>query len=155
MGFLLKTKLPLFFSKSSKHQPDQDQSFKMLLRRELEAMAAPFRCSSDSESDTRNSPATKSLATSPNDKKKKKKTTKIKDQIEEINRDEHRERIFFRPGVIDEEPDSMDSMINDASSYPITIVPAPTAGGGVLIRSTTAQSSVSRLSRMSSSSKYV
>lgn len=120
----------------------------MLLRRELEAISMPFKTSSDSESDYRNGGTA-------NDKKKKKKSAKIKDKIEEINDSEHRERLFFRPGVIDEEPDSMDSIISDPSVFPITIVPAPTSGGGVLIRSTTAQSSVSRLSRISSSSRYV
>lgn len=34
------------------------------------------------------------------------------------------ERIFFRPGVIEEEPDSMDSIISNPSSYPITVIPA-------------------------------
>lgn len=123
-------------------------SSKMLLRRELEAISMPFKTSSDSESDYRNGHVF-------NEKKKKKKTTKIRDQIDEINGSEQRERLFLRPGVIDEEPDSMDSIISDPSVFPITIVPTPTSGGGVLIRSTTAQSSVSRLSRLSSSSRYV
>lgn len=134
---------------------------KMLLRRELDALSAPFKCSSDSESDTRHGSSTTSALTNKNsDKKKNKKSAKIKDELDEISCDEQRDRLYSRPsGIIEEEPDSMDSMINDPSAYPITIVPiqSPTASGaaGVLIRSATAQSSVSRLSRISSSSKYV
>lgn len=121
----------------------------MQLRRELSAISMPFRISSDSESDNRTS-----ITSTKDEKKKKKKTTKIKESPEEMCRDEQRERLFMRPGVIDEEPDSMDSIISNPSAFPITIVPSPTAGGcGMLIRSTTAQSSVSRLSRLSSSSK--
>lgn len=131
----------------------------MLLRRELDSVSAPFKCSSDSESDSRLGGSTSSaLSSKTSDKKKKKKSTKIKDEIDQIDCDEQRERLFLRPGVIEEEPDSMDSFINDPSAYPITIVPipSPTAGnGGVLIRSATAQSNVSRLSRLSSTSKYV
>lgn len=121
----------------------------MLLRRELEAISMPFKCSSDSESDNR-------YGSSSNDKKKKpKKTAKIKDKVDHIDGNDANERLFFRPGVIDEEPDSMDSIISDPSVFPITIFPAQTTGGAVLIRSSTAQSNFSRLSRVSSSSKYV
>lgn len=55
-------------------------------------------------------------------------------------------------GIV-EEPDSMDSIISDPASFPITVVPPSTAGGaGLLIRNST-QTSFSRLSRISTSSK--
>lgn len=69
--------------------------------------------------------------------------------------DEKKEKLFLRPGIIDEEPDSMDSIISNPSSFPITVLPPTTAGGaGVLIRNST-QSSFGRLSRISTNSKYV
>lgn len=71
-----------------------------------------------------------------------------------MRRDKKREKLFMRPGVIDEEPDSMDSIISDPSSFPITIVPPVTTGGtGLLIRNTTTHSSFGRLSRISTNSK--
>lgn len=71
-----------------------------------------------------------------------------------LRRDENNEKLFARPGIY-EEPDSMDSIISDPSSFPITVVPPTTAGGtGLLIRNST-QSSFSRLSRISTTSKYV
>lgn len=132
----------------------------MLLRRELEAVSAPFKCSSDLESDNHNNSSTSNTLTTKNSDRKKKKSTKIKDEIDETSCDEQRERLFLQSGcIIEEEPDSMDSLINDPSAYPITIVPIPSqtaaGSGGVLIHSATFQSSVSRLSRISSSSKYV
>lgn len=133
----------------------------MLLRRELDAMSASFKIGTDSDTDSRASNTPNPVSPGKSSiKKKKKKSTKINDEIDEISCDEQRERLFHRPGgIIEEEPDSMDSIINDPSSYPITIVPIPsqtaTGTGGVLIRSATAQSSVSRLSRISSNSKYV
>lgn len=72
-----------------------------------------------------------------------------------LRHDEKREKLFMRSGVIEEEPESMDSIISDLSSFPITVVPPTTAGGaGVLIRNST-QSSFGRLSRISTNSKYV
>lgn len=71
-----------------------------------------------------------------------------------LRRNENREKLFMRPGVIDEEPDSMDSIISDPSSFPITIVPPVTHGGtGLLIRNSTAHSSIGHLSRISTNSK--
>lgn len=55
--------------------------------------------------------------------------------------------------AIAEEPDSVDSIIGDPASFPITIVPPSTAGGtGLLIRNST-QTSFGRLSRISTTSK--
>lgn len=72
-----------------------------------------------------------------------------------LRHNENKDKLFLRPGVIDEEPESMDSIISDPTSFPITVVPPVTAGGtGLLIRNTT-QQSFSRLSRISTSSKYV
>lgn len=72
-----------------------------------------------------------------------------------LRHNENKEKLFAHPGVIDEEPDSMDDIISDPSSFPITVVPPVTAGGtGLLIRNTT-QTSFSRISRISTSSKYV
>lgn len=71
-----------------------------------------------------------------------------------LRRNEKREKLFMRPGIIEEEPDSMDSIISDPSSFPITIVPPVTSGGaGLLIRNSTAHSSIGRLSRISTNSK--
>ena len=68
--------------------------------------------------------------------------------------DEKRDAYRKRSGIA-EEPDSMDSIISDPASFPITVVPPSTAGGtGLLIRNST-QLSFSRLSRISTSSKYV
>ena len=72
-----------------------------------------------------------------------------------LRHDEKKEKLFMRPGIIDEEPDSMDTIISNPSSFPITVLPPATAGGaGVLIRNST-QSSFGRLSRISTNSKYV
>lgn len=71
-----------------------------------------------------------------------------------LRRNEKREKLFMRPGIIEEEPDSMDSIISDPSSFPITILPPVTSGGaGLLIRNSTAHSSIGRLSRISTNSK--
>lgn len=72
-----------------------------------------------------------------------------------LRRDEkNNDKLFTRPGIY-EEPDSVDSIISDPSSFPITVVPPTTPGGtGLLIRNST-QSSFSRLSRISTASKYV
>lgn len=68
---------------------------------------------------------------------------------------ESKDKVFTHPGVIDEEPDSVDTIISDPSSFPIMVVPPVTAGGtGLLIRNST-QTSFSRISRISTSSKYV
>lgn len=72
----------------------------------------------------------------------------------QLRRDHQRDIFRVRPGVIDEEPDSMDSIMSDPSSFPITIVPSPTSpGSGFLIRNSTTQSSLSRLSKFSTTSK--
>lgn len=52
-------------------------------------------------------------------------------------------RIFMRPGTIEEEPDSVDSIISNPASFPITVVPSS------LSRSAT-QQSFGRYSRQSS-----
>lgn len=140
----------------------------MWLRKELEALAAPFRSTSESgivTSNPINSPPsstdTKTVSSSfiniSNEKstkmKQEKKPKKIDDDVV-LRRDQNKEKLFLRPGIIDEEPDSMESIISDPASFPITILPSPTAGGcGLLIRNSTAQSSFSRLSRISTSSK--
>lgn len=86
---------------------------------------------------------------------KKKRTLPSPTEEVLLRHDEKREKIFMRPGVIDEEPDSMDTIISNPSSFPITVVPPTTAGGaGVLIRNST-QTSFGRLSRISTNSKYV
>lgn len=55
------------------------------------------------------------------------------------------ERLFMRPGTIEEEPDSVDSIISNSTSLPITIVPA------ALFRSSTQASfSGGRFSRQNS-----
>lgn len=51
--------------------------------------------------------------------------------------------IFMRPGTIDEEPDSVDSIISNPASFPITVVPSS------LVRSAT-QQSFGKYSRQSS-----
>lgn len=61
------------------------------------------------------------------------------------SRDEVRERVFLRPGTIEEEPDSVDSMISNPASFPITIIPSTN-----MPRSAT-QLSMNRYSRQSSS----
>ncbi|XP_055314353.1 G protein-activated inward rectifier potassium channel 3-like isoform X2 [Sitodiplosis mosellana] len=67
--------------------------------------------------------------------------------------DEKKEKLFMRPGTIDKEPDSMDTIISNPSSFPITVLPPVSAGGaGVLIRNST-QTSFGRLSRISTNSK--
>lgn len=71
-----------------------------------------------------------------------------------LRRDENNEKPFQRQQMF-EEPDSMDSIISDPTSFPITVVPPASPGGaGLLIRNST-QTSFSRLSRISTSSKYV
>lgn len=130
----------------------------MLLRKELEAMALPFR--SVTPPNATDEAKQDGVGAFVDNEKAKKKLTKSKSapKFEDVvlRRDENREKLFMRPGVIDEEPDSMDSIISDPSSFPITIVPSSTSGGGgggassgLLIRNSTAQS----LSRISTSSK--
>ncbi|XP_037050312.1 G protein-activated inward rectifier potassium channel 3 isoform X3 [Bradysia coprophila] len=63
------------------------------------------------------------------------------------NKDEVREKIFLRPGTIEEEPDSVSSMISNPASFPITIIPSSN-----MSRSGT-QISMNRYSRQSSSSR--
>lgn len=62
-----------------------------------------------------------------------------KSQSSSSSTSEHKSRkIFMRPGVIDEEPDSIDSVIsNNPSLLPLTIVPT-------LVRSSTCGSGFSR-----------
>lgn len=48
-----------------------------------------------------------------------------------------RRKIFMRPGAIEEEPDSLDSVISNPSCLPLTIVPS-------LVRSSTCGSGFSR-----------
>lgn len=60
------------------------------------------------------------------------------------NKNENNERVFMRPGTIEEEPDSMDSIISNVSAFPITVIPANN-----MVRSST-QVSFSRFSRQSS-----
>lgn len=50
---------------------------------------------------------------------------------------EVKRKIFMRPGVIDEEPDSLDSVLSNPSSLPLTVVPS-------LIRCSTYGSGISR-----------
>lgn len=156
----------------------------MLLRKELEVMAATFQttastavstASATSTTTTQSSTSTvTSSAKAPvvsasiaveNDKSALKLSklpkaalkspTKSPDEVT-LRRDENREKLFMRPGVIDEEPDSVDSLISDPSSFPITIVPSSTGGGGLLIRNSTLNSSFGRLSRISTNTtKYV
>lgn len=57
-------------------------------------------------------------------------------------------RMFMRSDTIEEEPDSVDSIISNPASFPITVVPAKS-----LVRSGT-QNSMGRYSRQSSS-RYV
>lgn len=67
-------------------------------------------------------------------------------------RDAYRKR-----SAIAEDPESMDNIISDPNSFPITVVPSSTAGGtGLLIRNST-QTSFGRISRISriSTSTYV
>lgn len=146
----------------------------MLLRKELEALALPYKDLPADVGSTPDTPPILSIEPTPttatrttstpsitgsslsiDDEKSSRKTSKIKKSHKNddtIKRNEHKEKLFMRPGVIDEEPDSMDSIISDPSSFPITVVPS-TFGGGVLIRNSTAQSSFSRMSRISTSSK--
>lgn len=66
--------------------------------------------------------------------------------------DEKKDTYRMRSGIA-EEPDSMDSIICDPASFPITVVPPSTAGGtGLLIRNST---QTSFKSRISTTSKYV
>lgn len=75
-----------------------------------------------------------------------KKTTSEKPQSSSENKDEVRERIFLRPGtIVEEEPDSVDSILSNPSSFPITIIPSNN-----MSRSAT-QISMNRYSRQSSS----
>lgn len=59
------------------------------------------------------------------------------------NKDLSARGIFMRPGTIDEEPDSVDSIISNPASFPITVVPSS------LVRSST-QQSFGKFSRQSS-----
>lgn len=126
-------------------------SSEMLLRKELEAMAAPFKSTAPKE-------ASEPLAAAADDKgraegDKAKQASGRGDEVL-LRRDRGRDVLHIRQHIIDEEPDSMDSIISDPSSFPITIVPSPTTpGSGLLIRNSTTQSSFSRLSKLSTSSK--
>lgn len=125
----------------------------MLLRKELEAMALPFRSTTppNTTDDAKYGDTTGHSVDNEKVKKKlpKTKSLSMSDDVV-LRRNETKEKLFMRPGIIDEEPDSMDSIITDPSSFPITVVPSSTTGGsGVLIRNSTAQS----LSRISTSSK--
>lgn len=73
----------------------------------------------------------------------------------QLRSDEKRDAYQKKRSGIAEDPESMDSIISDPTSFPITVVPPSTAGGtGLLIRNST-QTSFGRLSRISTSSKYV
>lgn len=143
----------------------------MLLRKELQALALPV--TETTSNSTTSTSTTSSAATSLGSKipsassltgsdslkfvktfltSAKKPKTPSDDEVT-IRRDENKEKLFMRPGIIEEEPDSMDSIISDPTSFPITIVPSTTGGTGILIRNSTAQSSFSRLSRISTTSK--
>lgn len=62
------------------------------------------------------------------------------------SKDEEPKRLFLRPGTIEEEePDSVDSIISNPASFPITIIPSNN-----MPRSAT-QISMNRYSRQSSS----
>lgn len=85
----------------------------------------------------------------------KKHVSKSPSEEVHLRYDEKRDAYQKKRSGIVEEPDSMDSIISDPASFPITVVPPSTAGGtGLLIRNST-QTSFSRLSRISTSSKYV
>lgn len=55
------------------------------------------------------------------------------------------QRVFLRPGTIEEEPDSVDSIISNPASFPITIIPSSN------MPRTSTQISLNRYSRQSSS----
>lgn len=74
-----------------------------------------------------------------------KTTNSENQQSSSENKDEVRERVFLRPGTIEEEPDSVDSIISNPASFPITIIPSNN-----MPRSAT-QISMNRYSRQSSS----
>lgn len=66
--------------------------------------------------------------------------------ISNESKNEVRERVFLRPGTIEEEePESVDSIISNPASFPITIIPSSN-----MPRSAT-QISLNRYSRQSSS----
>lgn len=153
----------------------------MILRKELEAMAMPYPTDyvHPTHSDDSNHPSTSiesSIQTKttttihksmPNSRSRSNSMQAIRSLFKSmmsiqnsstdevvLRRNEKREKLFMRPGIIEEEPDSMDSIISDPSSFPITIVPPVTSGGaGLLIRNSTAHSSIGRLSRISTNSK--
>lgn len=66
-------------------------------------------------------------------------------QCSSEGKDEVPERVFLRPGTIEEEPNSVDSIISNPRSFPITIIPSSN-----MSRSAT-QVSMNRYSRQSSS----
>lgn len=61
------------------------------------------------------------------------------------SKNEVRERVFLRPGTIEEEPDSVDSIMSNPASFPITIIPSSN------MPRTATQISLNRYSRQSSS----
>lgn len=83
----------------------------------------------------------------------RKSTIQVYDEVDG-DRTKSKRKTLVRADKIDEEPDSMDTIISDPSSYPITIVPSSTTGGaGLLIRNSTQNLSFNRLSRISTTSK--
>lgn len=140
----------------------------MIVRKELEALQMPPDYAQSTEPSTSDAATrtTSSLKTIPTTRQRSNSLQAIRSLFRSmkrtpsndvvLRRDEKREKLFMCPGVIDEEPDSMDSIISDPSSFPITVLPPLTSGGaGLLIRNSTAQSSFGRLSRISTNSKWV
>lgn len=149
----------------------------MIVRKELEAMAMPYSSdyvhpiysddscqpSTSAESSTKTITTTTINKSMPTTRARSNSMQAIRSLFKSmisvtnsptdevvLRRNEKREQLFMRPGIIEEEPDSMDSIISDPSSFPITIVPPVTSGGaGLLIRNSTAHSSIGRLSRIS------
>lgn len=74
-----------------------------------------------------------------------KATNSEKPQCSSDGKDAVQQRVFLRPGTIEEEPDSVDSIISNPASFPITIIPSNN-----MPRSAT-QISMNRYSRQSSS----
>ncbi|XP_031638781.1 ATP-sensitive inward rectifier potassium channel 1-like [Contarinia nasturtii] len=118
----------------------------MLLQKELESLELTYPIESSTVSNKNETSKVPVAAI------KRNLSSPTEDQIL-LRHDEKKEKLFMHPGVIEEEPDSMDSIISDPSSFPITVLPPSTAGGtGVLIRNST-QTSFGRLSRISTNSK--
>lgn len=153
----------------------------MIVRKELEAMAMPYatdyvhtiHSDDSSQPSTSVASSTKTIKTSIIHKSMSTTRTRSnsmqairslfktmisvpKSSTDEVvlRHHEKREKLFMRPSIIEEEHNSMDSIISDPASFPITILPPMTSGGtGLLIRNSTEHSSIGRLSRISTNSK--